>query len=192
MKRVFMIHGWDGFPENHWFPWVKAKLEDVGFMVIVPAMPNSSEPRIKEWVSHLKKVVGELDQQTYFVGHSIGCQAILRYVEQEKFKGKIPGMVFVAGWFKLDHLENNEVKTIAKPWLENPIAFNKIKQKTSKLTVFLSSNDPYGNLAHNTKTFREKLDAIVIIEEKKGHFTEEDGITEFPEVVDLLEITPNK
>ena len=27
MKRVFIIHGWDGYPEEGWFPWLKEELE---------------------------------------------------------------------------------------------------------------------------------------------------------------------
>ena len=27
MKRVFIIHGWEGHPENAWFPWLKKELE---------------------------------------------------------------------------------------------------------------------------------------------------------------------
>jgi len=27
-KRVFIIHGWDGYPEEGWFPWLKKKLKE--------------------------------------------------------------------------------------------------------------------------------------------------------------------
>ena len=32
-----MVHGWDGNPNNHWFPWLKKELEKRGFEVHVPA-----------------------------------------------------------------------------------------------------------------------------------------------------------
>ncbi len=186
MKRVIIVHRWDGNPKGDWYPWLKKELEKIGFEVIVPGMPNSSEPKIEKWVSHLKKIVGKLDEETYFVGHSIGCQTILRYLEQENFKGKIHGVVFVAGWFKLDNLENEEVKKIAKLWLETSIDFNKVKQRISKLTVFLSTNDPYNCLKENESAFKEKLGAKVIIKKNKGHFTADDGINALPSVVDSI------
>ncbi len=192
MKRVFIVHGWDGNPKGDWLPWLKKELEEKGFKVKVPTMPNASKPKIEEWISHLKKVVGKLDQETYFVGHSIGCQTILRYLEKENFNGKVPSTVFVAGWFKLSNLENEEVQEIANSWLETPIDFNKIKHKINKITVFLSSNDPYGKLEYNAAAFREKLGATVIIEKERGHFTGEDGITEIPEVFNLLKNMSNK
>lgn len=182
MKRIFLIHGWDGFPENHWFPWLKRELEKIGFKVIVPAMPNSPEPQIERWVSHLKKIVGKLDEETYFVGHSIGCQTILRCLEKENFNGKIPAVVFVAGWFNLDNLEDDGVKEIAKPWINTPIHFEKVKSKVKKFVVFLSTDEPYGYVKENERTFKEKLGAEVIIEENKGHFTNQ----EIPEVLKII------
>ena len=106
-------------------------------------MPNTAEPKIDLWVSHLKKVAGKLDKETCFVGHSIGCQTIMRFLEKEDYKGKIGNVVFVAGWFKLDNLEDETAEKIASPWINTPIGFNKVKQKMSNLTVFLSSNEPY-------------------------------------------------
>lgn len=187
MKKVIIVHRWDGNPNGDWYPWLKKELEKKGFKVIVPIMPNSDEPQIKKWVPHLKKVVGNLNEETYFVGHSIGCQTLLRYLEKENFKGKIPGVVFVAGWFKLANLENEEIKEIAKPWINTPINFNKVKSKIGKLTVFLSSNEPYDYVKENEIIFKEKLEAKVIIEKNKGHFTEEDGIVKIPEVLNLFE-----
>ena len=186
MKRAIIVHRWDGNPKGDWYLWLKKELEKIGFKVIVPSMPNSSEPQIEEWVSHLKKVVGKLDEETYFIGHSIGCQTILRYLEKEKFNGKIPEIVFVAGWLKLGNLEDEEVKEIADPWINRTIDFNKIKQKIGKITVLLSSNEPYGYVKENQRTFEEKLGAKVIIEKDKGHFTAEDGVIEIPEVLNII------
>ena len=182
-KRVFIVHGWDGNPNSDWYPWLKEVLENRGFKVEVPKMPNTSEPKIDSWIGHLKQVVGKLDSNTYFVGHSIGCQAIMRYLEKEDFNGKIKKVIFVAGWFKLANLEDDEAESIAKPWIETPINFNKIKQKLSKLTIFLSSNEPYNFVEYNSKIFKEKLGAKVIVVKEKGHFSEDDGIIEIEEVL---------
>ncbi len=186
MKRAFIVHGWDGSPQSHWYPWLKEELEKIGFKVRVPAMPDTSEPNIEKWVSHLKGQVGTLDEETFFIGHSIGCQTIMRYLEKAPSKVKVPGVVFVAGWFVLENLEDEEVEQIAKPWISTPLDFSAIKSKIKNLSVFLSSNDLFGCVEENARLFREKLGAQVIIEKNKGHFTEGDGFAEIPQVLDII------
>ncbi|MEK7531450.1 MAG: alpha/beta hydrolase, partial [Patescibacteria group bacterium] len=93
-----------------WFPWLKTELEKNGFQVHVPAMPESAEPKIEAWVSHLSKIVGDVDKNTYFVGHSIGCQTILRYLETLPADKKVGGATFVAGWFTLMNLAGKRVR----------------------------------------------------------------------------------
>lgn len=75
-KRVFIVHGWDGNPESNWFPWLKKELENKGFEVFVPQLPDPNNPRIYNWIPKLAKTVGKASEQTYFVGHSMGCQTI--------------------------------------------------------------------------------------------------------------------
>jgi len=130
--------------------------------------------------------VGVPDKETIFIGHSMGCQALLRYVEKLPLGSKVRCLIFVAGWFNLANLENEEVKRIAKPWIRTPINFNNIKQKARTITVFLSDNEPYGYSKENEQIFKEKLGAAVVIEENKGHFTYEDGVTEVPEVLEVI------
>lgn len=36
VKRVVIAHGWDGHPNEIWFPWLKAELEKREFEVIIP------------------------------------------------------------------------------------------------------------------------------------------------------------
>jgi predicted alpha/beta hydrolase family esterase len=186
IKRAFIVHRWGGTPGADWYPWLKKELEKKGFKVEVPTMPNTSEPKINDWVSHLKKVVGKLDNETYFVGHSIGCQAIMRFLEKEDYDGKLGNVVFVAGWFKLNNLEGKEVEAIASPWMDTPIDFNKIKPKLSKLSVFLSTNEPYGFIEENSKAFRDELGAKVITLKNRGHFTAGDGVNKLPEILNEI------
>ncbi len=184
MKKIYLIHGWGGHPNEHFFPHLEKELNINGFEVIQPQMPNTDVPKIEEWVPFISKFVQFLDKDTYFVGHNISCQAILRYLENQNIK--IGGAIFVAGWFDLDKLENSESAEIAKPWIKNPIDFEKIKNVCPKITVFLSSNEPYNFVEKNKKIFEEKLNAKVFVMENKGHFCESDGVTKLPEVLEAL------
>lgn len=187
MKAV-IVHRWDGNPQSDWYSWLKKELEKRKWKVIIQKMPNTSEPEITAWVNYLNKVVGNPDEETYFIGHSIGCQTIMRYLAGLPSNTKIGGVVFVAGWVKLQNLDDKEAKAIAKPWLETPINFTKIKEKTKNITVILSDNDPYVDYKEHKLLFTQKLNAKIISEKGKGHFTEENGITKIPKVVRELEI----
>jgi len=184
-KRAFIIHGWDEYPDEGWFPWLKNELEQKGFQVQVPIMPKSAEPKITAWVSHLYKIVGDVDENTFFVGHSIGCQTILRYLENLPVDKKVGGAIFVAGWFTLMNLETDEEKEIAKSWLETPIDFEKVKQHTKKFFAVFSDDDKVVP-QDNKKLFEERLGAKTAIEHGKGHFSESDGVKKIPIVLKKL------
>lgn len=183
MKRVFIIHGWEGFPEEGWFPWLKQELEAKGFAVQVPAMPDTETPVIEAWVAKLKEVVGTPDEHTYFVGHSIGCQAIMRYLQT--INAKIGGVLFVGGWVNLlpASFEEEGAEAIARPWLDTPLDWDKLKQHT--FIAIFSDNDPFVPVA-DAKLFEEKLGATTIKVEKKGHFSGRDGIKKLSVVLDEL------
>jgi predicted alpha/beta hydrolase family esterase len=181
MKRVFIVHGWDGSPNEGWFPWLKRNLKKAGYKVEVPKMPHASTPRINAWVSKLKKITKRPDEVTYFVGHSIGCQTILRYLETLPKNTKIGGAVFVAGWFTLKNLETKEERAIAKPWMTKPIDYKKVK-RFKRFTALFSSNDPFVP-RQNEILFRKRLGAKIIRLQNKGHFSGSDNIKKLPIVL---------
>jgi predicted alpha/beta hydrolase family esterase len=135
MNRVFIIHGWGGYPEECWFPWLKQKLEQRGFHVEVPQMPEPSAPKIETWVAYLAQRIATPDQDTYLVGHSIGVQTILRYLET--IENQIGGVVAVAGFFTLipDSIGGPKEEKIAEPWLTRPMNLDKIKKTTIVLLL---------------------------------------------------------
>lgn len=151
-KRVFIIHGWGGSPEGACLPWLKVELEKRGFEVCAPQMPNTEIPVIGEWVSHLSELVGIPDENTYFVGHSIGCQTIMRYLQT--INAKVGGAIFIAGWFVLNDLDEEE-QAIAKPWIETPIDFEKLKNVSQNYSLLISDNDPFGGFEKNIENFKK-------------------------------------
>ncbi len=66
----------------------------------VPQLPGTDSPHIGSWIPALAEAVGLVDQDTYFVGHSMGCQAVVRYLETLPEDTEIGGVVFVAGFFR--------------------------------------------------------------------------------------------
>ncbi|OGI25548.1 MAG: hypothetical protein A3J76_05685 [Candidatus Moranbacteria bacterium RBG_13_45_13] len=178
-KRVFIVHGWGGNPGSDWLPWLAEKLREQGFSVEATEMPDTDNPKIEAWVSHLEKIVGRCDENTYFVGHSIGCQAIMRYLEKIPKGEKSGGAVFVAGWFALSNIDGEEDRLVSSPWLNTPIDFEKVKNRAKKIICIFSDNDPYVP-AENWDMFSKNLGAEIIIEKNKGHFTDEDEVAELP------------
>jgi predicted alpha/beta hydrolase family esterase len=183
MKRVFIIHGWEGTTKEGWYPWLKSKLEKRGFDAFALSMPESVE-RIAPWVNILQEAVGTPDKDTYFVGHSIGCQAILRYLEKLPAKTRVGGAVFVAGWFTLKGISAEDEQQ-AKTWLETPINLGNIKSKTKNMTAIFSDNDPYVPFEENKKLF-EKFCNKIIVEKGKGHMNEESKTYELPSALSAV------
>jgi predicted alpha/beta hydrolase family esterase len=185
MKKLYIIHGWGATPEEPWYQWLKGEMETNGWSVIIPAMPNSENPKIETWVSYLSELVKTPDPETYFVGHSIGVQTILRYLEQLPEGLKIGGVVSVAGWFTLNKLEGPAEEAIAKPWLETPIDFEQIRTHSDKFVAIFSNNDPFVPL-DNKDLFVANLNAETKILLAQEHFGAEDNVVDIPAARDAL------
>jgi len=186
-KRVYIIHGWGGNPNEGWLVWLGKELKNRGFEVFIPEMPDTWLPKIHKWVSKISEVVGKSDVQTYFVGHSIGCQAVMRYLEQLPQDQRAGGAIFVAGWFNLtdETWDETYTKETADEWVNTPINFKVIKEHTDNLVLINSDNDPYVPMS-DVELFKKNFSINVIILKNKGHITEEDNVVELPVVLGEL------
>jgi len=67
----YILHGLGAHAGENWFPWLKDKLEKRGEKVIVPNLPNTHGPTLKEWLSAFKKEVAK-HGEGIIIGHSLG------------------------------------------------------------------------------------------------------------------------
>ncbi|MDP3992003.1 MAG: alpha/beta fold hydrolase [Candidatus Pacearchaeota archaeon] len=182
MKKAYIIHGWGGSSSSEpWFQWLKKEVGKKGYTVSFFDMPNTDNPKIEEWVGYLENKIKNVDEKTYFIGHSIGCQTILRFLEKLHKHKKVGGCVFVAPWFNLINQEPEELK-IAHPWTNTKIDFSRILDHCSNFLAIFSDNDPYVHL-DEVKKFRENLGAKIIIKKNEEHFNETEKI---PEILGFL------
>lgn len=184
-KRVFIIHSWTASPNSDWLPWLAKELREKGFLVEVPEMPDTDNPKIEDWVSHLEKTVGHCDENTFFVAHSIGCQTIMRYLEKLSDDKKCGGAVFVAPWLTLTGIEDEEDRFVCSPWVNLPINLEKVKARAERFICIFSDNDQFVP-AENWEMFSEKLGAEVIVEKNRNHFMGTDGVTELSAALDAV------
>src|SRR3989344_5903105 len=122
-------------------------------------MPNTDKPKQKEWLPHLKKVIGKPDEDLYLIGHSLGNPTIFRYLETLRGNEKIGGAVLVAGYS--DDLGIKELTN----FFETPINFKKIKARCKKFVAIHSDNDPYVPLSYG-EGIKSKLGAELIVKHR--------------------------
>lgn len=172
IKRVVLVHGWDGTPEDGWFPWLKQGLEKAQIEVLAPQLPETQNPRIYNWIPALDKAVGIVNEQTFFIGHSMGCQAIVRYLEELPSNTNVGGAIFVAGFFDALTNLNEPQETIdtVNHWLNPRIDFTKVRSKLPKSIAIFSDNDPYVPLMNQDK-FQDQLNSEIVIVKQAGHFS---------------------
>ncbi|KND48674.1 MAG: hypothetical protein AB200_03040 [Parcubacteria bacterium C7867-005] len=191
MKKVILVHGWDGSPQNDWFPWAAKELNKMGYDVVVPLMPNPARPEIESWLNKLSDVVGDVDEETVFIGHSIGCQAVLRFMERLEKHKKVSKIILVAPWMALDEEtikeEGEESIEISKPWIETPIDFNKVKIHADKFVALFSDDDPFVPL-NQKDVFDKALSAKIMVQHGMGHFTQSDNVYDLPIILDLVSV----
>jgi uncharacterized protein len=179
MKRVFIIHGWEADPGSNWFPWLKEELTKKGITAVTPAMPDSAHPDCGRWIGYLKKIVGQVDEDTFFVGHSLGPIAILRFLESLPLDEKAGGVIMVAGFS--ESLGIPEIES----FFAQPLDYAKVKKMSQRFVVINSNDDPYVPM-DRAKILERELGAELIVVHQAGHLNAGTGFFKLPAVLEKI------
>lgn len=190
-KTILLIHGWNCNSKDNWYDWFKQTMEERGYRVLVPDLPDPCEPDLDKWLSALKDLKKELRGEVTIVGHSLGCPTACLFIDREKIKAKKLVLVAPASQRnqsreKLNDLgiNNDQLDLIEKFHLAK-IGFSRVREQTGSIVQLYSTNDMY--ISPEAKEDYEELGGEIRIFEDKGHFNARCGITEFPEIIDIVE-----
>lgn len=176
--NIILIHGYEGNPENHWFPYIKENLEKHGVEVFAPQMPI--EHTVEAWLESAKEWKDKINENTILIGHSVGVAFLLQLFSH--FEITTTQTIFVAGAGKPfsieggDKTEEEECNAFTKD-----IGWKKVKKNAGKIAIFASTNDPDAPVevtAHLSSTLQSPANYI----EGRGHFI----VETFPELLEYL------
>lgn len=186
MKRAYLIHGWSGTPDRGFFPWLKRELESRGYTVEVPRMPDADAPDYDKWVPFIESLIGTPDSETLLVGHSMGGQTALRWLERLPEGAVVGKIVLVAPVVETIAGMSVEDEIVARPWLRRPFDDVAIRRFGNRVVGIFSDNDPYIPLSSEA-LLRERFGMRTMVEHAKGHFSESDGTVEVPAILNAID-----
>ncbi len=178
--QAVLVHGYKGFPENNWFPWLRRELEARGWTIHAPQLPLAAWPRRPAWIPALVDVLRPLDpSQTVLIGHSLGCVSILYALETLRPSTPFAAGVLCAG-FGRDFRKTDRLVH----WFTPPPDLAAIRPFVRRWTCVHSSDDPIVPFAEG-EWLAGQLGADLVRLEGKGHLMKKiDGVTELPEALE--------
>ncbi|MBR9705735.1 serine hydrolase family protein [Candidatus Pacearchaeota archaeon] len=184
MKTAILIHGSFGHPEENWFPWLKKKLEDIEYQVLVPKFPSPPDQSLDNWMKVFEEYKEHINSETIFIGHSLGPAFIMNVLEtMDNGDEKVKTCFFVSGFTGL--INNPEFDKVNKTFTDKKFDFDKIKKRCEKFYVIHSDNDPYVP-KEKAQTLAKNLGVEVIWIKNGGHINESAGYTKFEELLEIL------
>ena len=181
MPRAFLIHGYGGWPDEGWRPWLRAELEKRGYEVVAPAMPDTDHPRVVAWVAKLQEVVGEPRPDDVFVGHSLGCITILRFLETLQVGQTVGQAILVAGFFEDLGDDYAEIRS----FIDEPVDWDAVKAACQSFSV-IHSDDDDAVPVWCARNLAVQLGVPMELTTGYGHFSGGDGITQVPMVLEKI------
>lgn len=182
MKRAIIVHGFRGKPATNWKPWLKKQLVASGFDVEIPEMPNPNHPLAAEWADKIKEVISSRESdELYLIGHSLGCMAILKYLEALPKQQRLKACIFVAGFGR----RFSKYQGGHDSFFEHDLDWRKIKRHVDSFVAIHSRDD--SNVGYEEiYVFADKLNAKVVLLDGMGHFGSQDGVYEAPSVLEAI------
>ncbi len=165
--NFLILHGYTGRASKNFIPWLKNELENAGYPVQAPELPNTDDPKEVEQVSHVFKNCS-IDENTIIIGHSLGAIVAMKVLE--RYKKPIQGLVLVAPAMDPDFIEANE-----KPFWKNfewDVDYEVLKYLAKKRTVL--SDIKENKRTNYLEELAKKIDAqLVTGYAKREHFCAE-------------------
>lgn len=179
MKNAIILHAMEDSPKHHWYPWLKKQLEERGYEVNVPQLPDTNNPQLSKWIPFIFDNC-KFNKDTVLVGHSAGGAAIWAVLEE--LKTPIKQAISVAGFSYYPGGDG-----IVKPSYD----WVKIKSSAKEIVIINSDDDPYGHNDIRGRVAFEMLDmenSIQIILKRQDHMSVAKNDTKYKEFPLLLRL----
>ena len=186
MQKAVLLHGTDGDSGYNWFPWVKDQLEQRGYEVFAPTLPQNNTPNRAIYEDFLRNSNWDFSDNL-IIGHSSGATTVLNLLSTDWFP-KVKRTILVG-------LFLNERLLASVDWYkpgqfddlfpENGYDIDKLRRKADSYVFIHGDDDPYCSI-DDTKQFAKEFDEQVHAIRQGMHLSS--NRKELPEILPFLDI----
>ncbi|WP_445115037.1 RBBP9/YdeN family alpha/beta hydrolase [Acinetobacter sp. WZC-1] len=180
--KVLIVHGYQAAPEKHWFPWIAEKIQQMGAVCEIVHLEEPEHPEYPVWKECLEIQLAPLNDDSIIIAHSLGCISTLDYLSQALQGRSLKAIFLIAGFYeKLAALPELDA-FIDHTYIQDTVIRSRIRQRW----LFLSSNDPVVPAPLSIR-LGHLINAQMVEIRDAGHFTQDDGWLEFPQLWEQLQ-----
>lgn len=186
IRRAVILHGKDGHGHAHWFPWLKARLEERGYDVWVPDLPSAATPDAKKWTDTLLANEDWDFNDNLVIGHSAGAVEILQLAQALPRGVMLRAAVPCAAFSHVlpQDPDWSELKGLFMPALD----FDTIRQNCNRFVFVHAQDDPWCPL-DQAQFLAEQTGGELVVLPSGRHFTTslDPEFKQFPRLLSLLD-----
>ena len=194
-SRIILFHGFNATVEDHWFPWLAQEFPTLERI----SLPETSQPTAEGWIGAATRAIGQLEESTAVITHSLGgitaLRAIQRLAQQEAREGehdegdhraqpRLGSLIAVAPFAEALPPHNEHLDPQLPSFLDG-LDLPLVAQCLVHATVIRSDNDPVVPPEASDRV-AAALNAHLVVTPDAGHFCASEGITTLPAVRDAL------
>ncbi len=176
MRRIILVHGYGATPHLYWFPWLARELEARGHAVIMPTLSEPFRPDLHTWISELQTAIGEFDENTIVVAHSLGNSAVARMLQDAS-----PG-VMCRAYIAVAPLILERYGKLFPTFFEKPIDASRLVAHAGKISVLHDPADRWAPIS-NGKFLQQACGARLIECPGQHHFNNLNSSMPVPEIL---------
>lgn len=175
MANFIFIHSTAGNPDELFHPWLRRQLEKKGHKVYAPFFPTPIGQTLENWLREFEPYWKYVNEETIFVGRSIGPAFILRLLE--KTDVKVKAAFLIAGFCSGIGLD--EFKPLTDSFIKKPFNWRKIRKNCGRFFVYNSDNDRFVPLK-NGRELAKRLGTRIVLVKGVDHF----WLKKFPQLLE--------
>jgi predicted alpha/beta hydrolase family esterase len=181
LRRVLIVPGYAAAPNAHWFPWLHDSLETAGVDATVVTLPTPDAPKAAAWTEAVAEAIGVPDAGTWIVAHSLGGITVLRALATLTEPWQLGGLILVSGF-------TGALKSlpVLDEYLNTDVEVERIAKNIGMRAMVRSDADAFVPAAASDE-LAQRLNAELHIQPSAGHFLTEDGVSDLPLVLDLVQ-----
>ncbi len=190
MTNLFIIHSYNGDTKESFGPYIKEHAEKLGIKVFFPNFPIREQAKYSNWCAVMDEYLinGELNSESIIVAHSLGTHFIPKYLSDRN----VPINLYIScAGFLNDHSGKVNLQEIIKDFKPNDEQIDKfISLVNNRFSIY--SNDDHMNPQEELENYADRFSASKVFIPNIGHMGARSGITELPEVLEIIEKSLNK